>query len=142
MFKPLDPPWPTRRRPASDWPLRLALALFYGVAGILHLVRPEPFIRIVPEMLPWPAAIVLVTGLVEIGGAALLLGRRTRRFAGAALALYALAVWPANFRHAFAGIDIAGVPTGWWYHAPRLALQPVLMLAALRAGGWFSATRP
>jgi len=43
-------------------------------------------------------------------------------------------VFPANVKHAAENIDIPGLPPGWWYHVPRLALQPVLVWWALFAG--------
>jgi uncharacterized membrane protein len=119
-----------------DAPLsRLLLALFYGAAGVLHLVTPAGFVAIVPSLVPWPATVVLVTGLIEIVAAIALLVHRTRRLAGWTLAAYAIAVFPANVHHALAGIAVAGLPTSWWYHGPRLALQPLLVWWALRAGG-------
>jgi uncharacterized membrane protein len=116
---------------------RAVLALFYMVAGILHLVWPAPFLLIMPEVVPFPSVVVMVTGILEIAGAIGLLLPDWRRLAGLMLAIYAVCVFPANIRHAFSGLDIAGWPLGWWYHGPRLALQPVLVWWALRAGGWF-----
>jgi hypothetical protein len=43
-----------------------------------------------------------------------------RRFAGFALAAYAICVWPANFKHAIDGIDLPVVANSWLYHGPRL----------------------
>jgi uncharacterized membrane protein len=116
---------------------RTVLAVFYAVAGIAHLVWPAPFLLIMPEMVAFPGAVVLVTGVLEIDGAIGLLLPRWRPLAGLMLAIYAVCVFPANIRHAFSGLDIAGWPLGWWYHGPRLAFQPVLVWWALWAGGWF-----
>jgi len=115
--------------------LRALLATAYLGAGALHLLSPAGFVRIVPDWVPWPSEIVLATGLCEIAGAIALFLPRLRRSAGTMLALYALCVWPANFKHAFDGIAIGGVTLGWWYHAPRLALQPAIIWWALFAGG-------
>lgn len=115
---------------------RFALALFYGMAGLVHLVSPEAFLPIMPEIVPWPRAVIIVTGLCEIAGAFGLFHPASRRAAGLGLALYAVCVWPANFRHAFEGIAVAGLPTGWWYHGPRLLLQPVIIAITLWVSGW------
>lgn len=127
-----------------DWQLvaRWALSLVYATAGLAHLAFPEPFIRIVPGFVPWPEAVVMLTGLAELAGAVALHVPRMRRPAGLMLAFYALAVWPANIKHAWEGIEIGLLPTGWWYHGPRLALQPVLIWLALFAGGWLPRQRP
>jgi uncharacterized membrane protein len=117
------------------------LALFYGTAGFAHLVAPDWFVPIVPDGVPFPFYVVVATGLCEIAGAFGVLSVRLRRFAGAMLALYALCVWPANIKHALMALEIVTFPSVWWYHAPRLALQPVLIWWALHAGGWFEASK-
>jgi uncharacterized membrane protein len=114
--------------------MRVVLAAFYAAAGALHLAAPDKLLAITPEIVPFAKQVILITGLCEIAGAAALLTRRWRWAAGVAFALYALLVWPANIKHAVEGIAIPGMPTNWWYHAPRLALQPVLMWWALYCG--------
>lgn len=113
---------------------RLLLIIFYALAGVGHLYFTEAMVRIVPAWVPQPHAVVIVTGLCELAGAAALLSERWRRAAGRALAAYALCVWPANVQHAI--IDLShgtGLPI--WYHAPRLALQPLIIWWALWASG-------
>ena len=111
------------------------LAVFYLAAGVFHLRAPGGFLRIMPPGIPFPEAVVALTGVCEILGAVGLLLPQTRRLAGVMLALYALCVWPANIYHAFWGIHVPPLPDSWWYHGPRLAFQPVLIWAALYAGG-------
>ena len=48
-----------------------------------------------------------------------------------ALALYAIAVFPANIHHAQLDLGSAHPVLGLWYHIPRLALQPALVWLAL-----------
>lgn len=115
--------------------MRAIMAAFYAAAGVLHLAAPDKFLPIVPDVVPYAREVILVTGACEIAGAAALLTRRLRVAAGMALALYALMVWPANIKHAVMGIAVPGLPTSWWYHAPRLALQPVIIWWALYASG-------
>jgi uncharacterized membrane protein len=115
--------------------LRLALAGLYAGIGAVHLARPDLLLPIVPDWVPEPRLVVLATGLCEIAGAAALLGRRFRRAAAIGLALYAVCVYPANLKHALDGVSVPGIPDSWWYHGPRLAFQPVLVWAALWAGG-------
>ena len=88
--------------------LRIVLAAFYAYAGYLHIVRPEPFLSIMPGMVPFPEQVVFWTGIAEIAGAIGLVqpfNLKLRQAAGIGLALYALCVWPANINH-FA-IDMA-----------------------------------
>jgi uncharacterized membrane protein len=102
--------------------MRFLMSAFYLAAGILHIVAPDGFLAIVPDVVPWPET---TAGLMS---------RRLRRAAGIALAAYAIGVFPANIKHALFMIPLAGLPVGWWYHGPRLALQPVLVWWALYCG--------
>jgi len=115
--------------------MRWLMAAFYLAAGIVHLRSPEAFLPIVPGFVPFPRDVILATGVAELFGAVGLMIPRLRKAAGIGLALYALCVFPANIKHAVEGIVIPGLPTGWWYHAPRLALQPVLIWWALFCSG-------
>jgi uncharacterized membrane protein len=91
-------------------------------------------VRIVPAWVPQPRIIVLATGMCELVGAAALMTDRWRRAAGWALAAYALCVWPANVQHAVQDLS-SGTGLPIWYHAPRLALQPLIIWWALWASG-------
>jgi uncharacterized membrane protein len=115
--------------------MRWIMASFYMLAGIAHLTLTDKFLLIVPDWVPFPRAVVLATGVCEIAGSIALLSTRLRRLAGAMLALYAVCVLPANIKHAIDGIHLPPMPDSWWYHAPRLALQPVLVWWALFCAG-------
>lgn len=114
---------------------RLVLALVYAGVGIIHLKSPDGFLPIMPDWVPSPRMVVLATGVAEIAGALGLLVPRLRVAAAWGLAAYALCVFPANIKHAVEGIEVSGIRLGWWYHAPRLAAQPVIIWWALWAGG-------
>jgi uncharacterized membrane protein len=113
---------------------RWVLAILYFGAGLLHLYFAQALLQIVPDWVPFARHVVFFTGLCEIIGAIALLTRSLRHAAGIAFALYALAVWPANIKQAVEGIPLGQMQLGWWYHAPRLAFQPVLIWWALFAG--------
>ena len=113
---------------------RLLLAALYLVAGMAHLAMPEPFLRITPDWVPAPALVIAATGVAEIAGAAGLMIPRLRAAAGIGLALYAVAVFPANIQHAVTDLG-HGTGLPWAYHAPRLYAQPFIMAWALWAGG-------
>lgn len=120
-------------------PLRRAalylLAAAFAAAGVLHLTTPGPFLKITPDWVPFPAEVIRWTGVAEVFGALGLLIPRARVAAGWALAAYAVAVFPANVKHAVEAIDVPGLPSGWGYHGPRLAAQPVIVLWCLWASG-------
>lgn len=113
---------------------RATIAPVYLLAGVIHIARPDFFMRVMPPGLPHPLAIILLTGAAEIAGAAGLFMPRTRAIAGAALALYAVCVYPANILHAVHDLS-TGTGLGWAYHYPRLFAQPFICWWALAAGG-------
>jgi len=94
-------------------------------------MAPQSLLAITPSWVPFAPQLIWITGICEIAGAVALVTRPLRWWAGVAFAVYALCVWPANIKHAFDGIEIAGLPSSWWYHGPRLAFQPVIIWAAL-----------
>ncbi|WP_174286489.1 DoxX family protein [Sphingomonas bacterium] len=119
-----------RRRTIARW----LLASFYAVAGVGHLLATDAMVRIVPDWVPFPHAVVIATGVCELAGVVALLTPRWRRLAGWAFAAYAVCVYPANVKHA---IHDLGTGTGLpiWYHGPRLLLQPLIVWWALWASG-------
>ncbi len=121
-----DPPYARARQI-----LRGLMAAIYLIFGVIHVAAPAPFLPIMPDWVPYPRQVVVLTGLCEIAGAVGLLLPRTRWLAGAMLALYAVCVYPANLRHALDHVVVPQLPDSWWYHGPRLALQPILVWWAL-----------
>lgn len=88
--------------------LRVILAAFFFIAGILHFTNTEIFAAIVPAILPYPLSIVWVSGVMEIGFAIGLLVTRLRPAIGFWLSLYCLAVLPANVQMAIDNPAIGG----------------------------------
>ena len=116
--------------------LRGILAVCMIVAGVLHLVVPEPFIKIVPGMLPAPGFLVWLSGVIEI---LLGIGLTASNLAVRSLSAWGLialfiAVYPANLNMAFNHIKLEGIPDSWWLHGPRLPFQFVLIAWAY----WFT----
>jgi uncharacterized membrane protein len=52
--------------------MRWLMAAFYVIAGIGHLAAPDAFLPIVPDWVPMPRGVILLTGLCELAGAAAL----------------------------------------------------------------------
>jgi uncharacterized membrane protein len=126
-----------RRRATWRDHARRGMAVAMVVAGVSHLVRPDPFVQHLPDWVPGRDPLVLITGIVEVLlGAALVRPRAQRRLAGRALAGYLVAVLPANVYVAVDGVDVDGQPGGV-YHWIRLPLQGVFIAWAL----WSTGTR-
>lgn len=113
---------------------RATIVPFYLFAGIVHLIHPGVFVAVVPAWVPSPRLVVLATGACEVAGALALMVPRLRLLAGVMLALYAVGVYPANIQHAVRDLS-TGTGLGWWYHAPRLFVQPLIVWWAWVAGG-------
>ena len=117
--------------------LRWLLALFYFVAGVLHIIQPGPFVTITPYWVPLPHEVVLATGIAELAGAIALVqpwSLALRRAAGIGLALYAVCVFPANINHMFMDMAKPLPVLGWGYHIPRMFAQPLLVWLVLWVG--------
>jgi len=107
---------------------RAALAflfLWFFIGGIAHFVFTEAEMRIVPEWLPQPRLLVLVSGVFELLGAVGLLWQRTRRIAAWGLFALTLAVTPANIHMLQIADQFPAVP--YWALVLRLPLQLVLL---------------
>ena len=102
------------------------LAALVGGSGVLHLVSPEGFERLIPPFLGSPRAWVYGSGVVEIACAAGLLHPSSRATAGLATAGLLVAVFPGNVYMAF---EPGEVPR--WLAIARLPLQVPLVLWAL-----------
>jgi uncharacterized membrane protein len=111
------------------WPLA---AVMVGV-GLLHFLRPEAFVRIVPDYLPAPGALVMVSGVFEILGGVGILLAKVRRLASYGLVALYLAVFPANVNMVVHPELGGGIPP--WVLWARLPLQAALIAWALWAGG-------
>ena len=107
---------------------RYVLAAFFCVAGLMHFVRPDPYVRMVPDLLPAPELLVAVSGAAEVLGGVALLHPRTRTAAGWGLVALLVAVFPANVNMA---LDPEGAGQGLpeWGLWLRLPLQGVFIAA-------------
>lgn len=107
--------------------LRVILAGFMITAGILHWVTPAPFVKIVPSFLPYPLALVYISGFFEIlGGVGLLIPVVSRAAAWGLIALF-VAVFPANINMAVNQIALDGIPDSDLLRWGRLPFQAVLI---------------
>ena len=101
------------------------MAALYTTAGIMHFVNPEFFLKIVPPYLPWPLALVYISGVAEIILGIALCIPATRRFAAFGVILLLVAVFPANVYHYTSGG--AGMEISEGLLIARLFLQGVLI---------------
>lgn len=109
--------------------------LWFLIGGTAHFVLTETEMRIVPPYIPWPRAAVLVSGALELLGAAGVLYAPARRFAGIGLFILTCAVTPAHV-YMLERPDRFGVP--YWALVLRLPLQVALLVLI----AWSTRYRP
>ena len=83
------------REPRLTLSIVLIAAIFVG-GGVLHLVKPEAYLSMMPPWLPAAMALVLISGVFEIVGGVGVLVPATRVAAGWGLIALLVAVFPAN----------------------------------------------
>jgi uncharacterized membrane protein len=112
--------------------VRVFFAATFVVAGVTHFTNREFFIAIVPPYLPWPVALVYVSGVAEVVLGVLLLIPRSAGLAGWGLIALLIAVFPANI-HMAANPQLYPTtsPAALWI---RLPIQGVLIAVAY----WFA----
>lgn len=107
--------------------LRVFLAVSMILVGTLHFAIPDPFVKIVPSILPNPLALVYISGFFEIlGGLGLLLPPVSQAAAWGLILLF-IAVFPANINMAVNHINLPGVPDSSLLRWGRLPLQALLI---------------
>ncbi len=115
--------------------LKLLLGLFFVVAGAGHFLKPAMYLQIMPPYIPFPLAMIYVSGACEILFGLGLLIPKTSRLAAWGLILLLLAVFPANIHMALHPDQFSDIPK--WALFARLPLQGVLILWAY----WFTKPR-
>jgi len=98
--------------------------LWFLIGGIAHFAATTLEMRIVPPYIPWPRAVVLVSGVFELLGAAGLLFPAARRAAGMGLFALTIAVTPAHI-YMLQRPELFAVP--YWALVLRLPLQGLLL---------------
>jgi len=113
-------------------PLRNFFRIFYGIlfigSGVSHFVTPDFYESIVPEFLPSPKLLVIVTGIVEILLGLFFAYKPTSRYAAWILIVYLIAMFPVNVLMALHPERFPQfAPLGLWL---RLPLQTLLITLA------------
>jgi uncharacterized membrane protein len=105
--------------------MRVLLSVFFLAAGLLHFLKPKPYVAIVPDAMPRKRALVYASGVAEMAGGAGVLPRRTRRAAGWWLIATLVAVFPANVNMAVNADRFRAVPEPLLW--ARLPVQGLLI---------------
>ncbi|WP_417264931.1 DoxX family membrane protein [Brumimicrobium sp.] len=72
------------------------MATIYCLAGIMHFIKPKPYMKIMPPVIPFPKMMVYISGFFELLFGIALLFDVTRSYAALGIVLLLIAVFPAN----------------------------------------------
>ena len=112
----------------TSWPQVISIgliAVLFVIAGAMHFVSPETYLKIMPEYLPWPLALVYVSGFFEVVGGIGVAVPRLRCAAGWGLIALLIAVFPANVHMLTHADQFPGIP--YWGLVVRLPMQALLI---------------
>lgn len=101
------------------------VCFWFLVGGIGHFVLTSTFVGVTPDWVPFPRAVVLGTGALEVAGAVLLWWRPVRRWVGLAMMAFCVAVTPVHVEMLMEAEQYAALGDGVLWG--RLLFQPVLV---------------
>ena len=86
---------------------RYALATMLIFTASAHFTKMKSdLVRMIPDWIPQPMAVIYFTGVCEIAGAIGVLFPNTRQAAGIALIVFFIVVFPANVKAARTGVAV------------------------------------
>jgi uncharacterized membrane protein len=110
---------------------RVAMAITFIITGLLHFVAPATYFLMMPRFIPFPLALIYVSGVLEIAGGALLLVKPQARKAAYGIAILLLLIFPANIYVAIENVQLGGYMNSSLYQWARLPFQFLLIWWAL-----------
>lgn len=110
-------------KPKESMTGRIIFAVVFVVAGAMHFIIPQAYLRIMPPYLPAPLTLISISGAAEILGGVGLLIPATRCLAAWGLVALLIAVLPANIYTATAHLPLPGLAGQSWLQWARIPLQ-------------------
>ncbi len=107
--------------------LLVLASILYTGSGVLHFLKPDSYLKIMPPYMPAHLAMVYISGVAEIAGGLGLLFSRLRRPAAWGLVALLIAVLPANIHMATNNIQVTRKPVPTSLLWARLPLQALLV---------------
>lgn len=107
---------------------RAILALFFIAAGVNHFISPHVYLPLIPGYLPFPEALVFLSGVAEVIGGLGVIPAKSRRLAGWWLIAVLVAIFPANLHMLAHDVPISGKHLPAWMLWARLPLQALMMI--------------
>jgi len=125
--------WPAVAAHALAIMLVMTASAHFAPASVTVMPTHDDLVGMVPPAVPFPSAMVYLTGVLEFLGAVGLIIPWTRRAAGYCLALLFVVMLPANIYAATANVTLAGDPVSpLWRRIPEQILYIAVALWATR----------
>ena len=121
--------WPVSAAHGFAVMLVMTASAHFVPGGVAMMPNHEDLVRMVPPLVPFPGAVIYLTGVLELLGALGLVIATTRRAAVICLALLFVALLPANIYAAMADIPFHGEEASPLVF--RIPLQVLLIAVAL-----------
>lgn len=99
------------------------------IAGVFHFIKPKAYLQIMPPYIPFPKAMVLWSGIAEIGLGIGLLFNTTKNLSIYGIVLMLLIFFPVHIYMLQSEKASKGVPK--WFLWLRIPLQFILIWWAL-----------
>ncbi|WP_350280069.1 hypothetical protein [Kribbella sp. HUAS MG21] len=125
--------WPVAAAHAMAVMLLLTASAHFVPASVTVMPNHADLVAMVPPFVPFAGAVIYLTGVLELLGAAGLVLTATRRWAGYALAALFVGLLPANIHAAVADVPFAGgEATPLWQRIPEQLLYIAVALWVAR----------
>ncbi|MCW3816038.1 hypothetical protein ONA91_16475 [Micromonospora sp. DR5-3] len=125
--------WPSAAAHALAIMLFMTASAHFVPGGVTVMPTHDDLVAMVPPAVPFPSAMVYLTGVLEFLGALGLIVAGTRRAAGYCLTLLFVSLLPANIYAAIADVPLAGEPASpLWQRIPEQVLYIATALWATR----------
>ncbi len=88
--------------------VRILFAVFMIMGGVQHFLKPEFYLPFVPSFLPFPIAIIYLSGLVEIGLGLILIFKKYARIAALGIFILMILFLPIHVWDVFSDAPAIG----------------------------------
>lgn len=87
---------------------RYLISGLFLITGILHFIKPQLFVKIMPDYIPYHLMMVYISGAAEVIGGLSIHFAKTQVWAGWGLILLLIAVFPANVNMTIKAVQKSG----------------------------------
>lgn len=108
----------------ATWDLYV-MAVMYIFAGLMHFIKPKPYLKVMPQFLPAHKTLVLLSGITEVILGVGLLFPETRNLSIVGIVAMLVVFFLVHFNMLRGGKHAAGVPL--WILILRIPLQFLLI---------------